>query len=152
MGVPVQRLGAIPAVITATLVLVTLGACAASPATPPPAEAHTAFAPVEVKIKGDPDWLTAGFGSIWLKHPEGTVDRIDAATAKVTAQIEIHEARSEACGGIAAGVDSIWSCDRGDIVRNRPGEQCRGFDGPRWKGPRAGPPRPRRRAGLAADR
>jgi hypothetical protein len=114
MRVPARRLGAIVTLAVAA------GACGSSAPTPPPAEPHTAFAPLEVKLKGDPDWLAAGFGSVWLKHPEGIVDRIDAVTAKPVAQVEIHVARTEACDGIVAGVDAIWSCDRGDVVRIDP--------------------------------
>lgn len=116
MGVHIRRANA---VITIGAAL-SLGGCGAAQATPPPAEAHTAFAPVEVTVVGDPSWMAAGFGSIWVSHPEGIVDRIDAATGELAAQVEIHEARPDACDGIFAGTDAIWSCDGGDVVRIDP--------------------------------
>ena len=99
-----------------------VAACgAAAPPSPPPAEAHTAFAPVEVKVDSDPDWLTAGFGSIWLKRPEGFVDRIDAASAKILARIETDATPdTETCDGIGRGTDAIWSCSFNDLVRIDP--------------------------------
>ena len=102
------------------LVVGFLAACAAAKATPPPAEPHTAFSPVEVKVDSDPDWLTAGFGSIWLKRPEGFVDRIDAAAPKLTATIRVHETGEQTCNGIAAGATGIWSCSIQDLVRIDP--------------------------------
>jgi streptogramin lyase len=110
-------------VVTALIgAVAALGGCAgpAPPATPPPPEPYTDLAPVEVKVDSDPDWLAAGFGSVWLKRPEGFVDRIDAATATVTVQIAVHETRPEACEGIGSDADSIWSCDRQDLVRIDP--------------------------------
>ncbi len=91
-------------------------ACAGQPATPPPAEPYDSFAPVEVKVKSDPDWLVAGFGSIWLKRPEGFVDRIDARSATVAAEIRVHETGSEPCEGIGTGATAMWACDTGDLV------------------------------------
>ena len=110
MGVGVRRMslfGVAALVITA---------CAGQPATPPPAEQYTSFAPAEVKVKSDPDWLVAGFGSIWLKRPEGFVDRIDAQNATVAAEIRVHETGSEPCEGIGSGANGIWACDTGDLV------------------------------------
>lgn len=110
--------------VRATLVAVVAGlaACSgpAAPATPPPAESYTDLAPVEVKVDSDPDWLAAGFGSIWLKRPEGFVDRIDAATATITVEIPVHETRPQACEGIGSGADAMWSCDLQDLVRIDP--------------------------------
>src|SRR5688572_4987238 len=82
-----------------------LAACATppTPATPPPAEPHTAFAPVEIKVDSDPDWLVAGFGSVWLKRPEGIVDRIDSTTGQITAQIEADTTSPDHCNGIGRG-------------------------------------------------
>ena len=105
---------------TALIGLLTLGCRPTAGPTAPPAEPHTAFAPIELKVKGDPDWLTAGFGSIWLKHPEGVIDRIDAATAALVTSITVHEARPESCEGIGQSPDGIWSCDEGDLVRIDP--------------------------------
>lgn len=97
-------------------------ACAAPAVvpTPPPPEPHTAFAPAEVKVLSDPDWLAAGFGSVWVKRPEGVVSRIDSTTATITAEIDVHEPSSDQCGGIGPGGDTMWSCASHDVVRIDP--------------------------------
>ena len=93
-----------------------VGGCGAQPATPPPAEPYTSFEPAEVTVKSDPDWLAAGFGAIWLKRPEGFVDRIEPATATIAAEIPVHEPGAEPCEGIGSGASAIWVCDSGDLV------------------------------------
>ena len=98
-----------------------LAACAGQRATPPPAQPYTSFQPLEVKVKSDPDWLVAGFGAVWLKRPEGFVDRIDASTGTVAAEIKVHEASAEPCEGIGSGNSAVWACDSGDLVRIDPG-------------------------------
>jgi hypothetical protein len=98
------------------------GCGTSAPPTPPPAEPHTAFGPVEIKVGGDPDWLVAGFGSVWLKRPDGRVDRIDPATAKILTEIPTeNSALPEDCGGIGLGPDAIWSCSSEAVVRIDPG-------------------------------
>lgn len=103
-------------------VIIGIAACAGPPSqpSPPPAVAHTAFAPIELEMTSDPDWLAAGFGSVWVKHPEGVVSRIDAATATVTGVIQIDTTSSELCEGIGVGADAIWSCSFHDLVRLDP--------------------------------
>ncbi len=96
-------------------------ACAGQSATPPPAQPYTSFEPVEVKVKSDPDWLASGFGSIWLKRPEGFVDRIDASTATVATEIQVHDTSAQPCEGIGAGASAVWACDSGDLVPIDPG-------------------------------
>ncbi|MEO6207349.1 MAG: hypothetical protein ABIP77_05295 [Candidatus Limnocylindrales bacterium] len=102
--------------LVVSLVVQLLACGAPRPPSPPPAEAHTGFDPIELEMMGDPDWLAAGFGSIWVKHPEGVVSRIDAATATVTARIETGTTSSESCDGIGSGADGIWSCSFHDLV------------------------------------
>jgi hypothetical protein len=100
-----------------------VAACAAPPApaaTPPPAEPHTAFAAVEVKVPSDPDWLAAGFGSVWVKRPEGLVSRVEVATATVTAEIRVHPTSEDQCGGMGPGTDGMWTCSSSDLVRIDP--------------------------------
>ena len=105
----------------ATGIALLIGACAAAaPASPPPPEAYTAFAPVELKVMGQPDWLAAGFGSIWVKREDGMVSRIDPATATITAEIEADTTSPENCNGIGVGADGIWSCSFQDLVRLDP--------------------------------
>ena len=62
---PAVRAVMVPAAIS--LLLIAVGCAPARPPSPPPAEPHTAFAPVEIKIGGDPDWLGVGFGSVWSR-------------------------------------------------------------------------------------
>ena len=107
------------------LVLMAFGsvvACAAPPAPPSPplAEPHTAFAAVEVKVPSDPDWLAAGFGSLWVKRPEGLVSRVDAATAEITAEIRVHPTSEDQCGGMGVGREGMWTCAATDLVRIDP--------------------------------
>jgi hypothetical protein len=104
-------------------VLAGVAACAppsAPAATPPPAKPHTAFAPVEVKVPSDPDWLAAGFGSVWVKRPEGLVSRVDAATGTITAEIRVHPTSADQCGGMGPGTDGMWTCASTDLVRIDP--------------------------------
>ncbi|MFL5685353.1 MAG: hypothetical protein ACJ77D_04805 [Chloroflexota bacterium] len=108
-----------PAIIERVAVVVALllvGACGARPATPPPAEPYTSFEPAEVKVKSDPDWLAAGFGAIWLKRPEGFVDRIETTTGAIAAEIRVHDTDAQPCEGIGAGATAVWACDSGDLV------------------------------------
>ncbi len=100
--------------------VVACGAPAAPVATPPPAEPHTAFAPMEVKVVSDPDWLAAGFGSVWVKRPEGFVSRVAAATGTITAEVEVHPTSADQCAGIGQGTDAMWSCAANDLVQIDP--------------------------------
>lgn len=51
--------------------------------------------------------LAAGFGSIWVPNcGDKTVSRIDIATNKVTATLQVTPGESE--GGIAASLDAVW--------------------------------------------
>jgi hypothetical protein len=100
-----------------------VAACGAPPApvaTPPPAAPHTAFAPLEVKTLSDPDWLAAGFGSVWVKRPEGFVSRVDAASGAITAEIEVHPTSADQCAGVGQGTDAMWSCAANDLVEIDP--------------------------------
>lgn len=106
----IRRLGAI------TVAGLSFAACGGQPATPPPPVPYTSLAPVEVKVKSDPDWLAGGFGSIWLKRPEGFIDRIDPSAAKVADEIRVHETGAEPCEGIGTGAKAVWACDSGDLV------------------------------------
>jgi hypothetical protein len=102
------------------IAVLVFAACAGQPATPPPAQPYTSFDAVEVKVKSDPDWLATGFGAIWLKRPEGFVDRIDASSGTITAEIRVHDESAQPCEGIGAGASAVWACDSGDVVRIDP--------------------------------
>jgi hypothetical protein len=108
------------------IVLIGLVACAAcagppSPPSPPPAEPYTDFSPVELKVEGQPDWMAAGFGSVWVKGERGMVSRIDPATATITAEIEADTTSPDHCNGIGVGTAGVWSCSFHDLVRLDPG-------------------------------
>jgi YVTN family beta-propeller protein len=63
-----------------------------------------------------PNWLTAGFGSVWVGIPNNRlVVRINATTNAIEARIKAATA-STPCGGLAAAPDAIWitSCDNGN--------------------------------------
>ena len=106
--------------IGAVTLLMACGAPSSPIATPPPAEPHTAFAPLEVRVLSDPDWLAAGFGSLWVKRPEGFVSRVDAASGAITAEIEVHPTSADQCSGVGQGIDVMWSCAANDLVKVDP--------------------------------
>lgn len=99
-----------------------VAACAAppAPATPPPAEPHTGFDAIEVKVPSDPDWLAAGFGSVWIKRPEGLVSRVDVAKGTITAEVRVHPTSEDQCGGMGPGTAGMWTCASRDLVRIDP--------------------------------
>lgn len=78
------------------------------------------LSPASLTILGDPDVLVVGFGSIWVMNDSGTVNRIDPATATVTAPIRVHGLDPEGCASLGLGATSIWSCKEGDLVRIDP--------------------------------
>lgn len=60
----------------------------------------------ELEIEGEPDWLVADAGSVWvIRSDAAAVDRIDPETDEVISTIEVGEIP---CNGIAAGFDAIW--------------------------------------------
>lgn len=74
----------------------------------------------ELDIPDQPDWITSGYGSVWVAVDEaGTVDRIDPQTNEVAASIPVGE---NPCNGLVAEFDSIWvpSCDELAIYRIDP--------------------------------
>jgi YVTN family beta-propeller protein len=69
-----------------------------------------------ISLKGYPDFLEIGFGSVWVSNPgTGTVQRIDAKTDKVIAEVKVNGP----CAAMAVGYDSLWvaSCKDKTIVR-----------------------------------
>jgi hypothetical protein len=53
---------------------------------------------------------------MWLKRPEGFVDRIDPSADKVADEIRVHETGAAPCEGIGAGEKAVCACDSGDLV------------------------------------
>ena len=62
--------------------------------------------------------LALGFGSLWASSPIGVVSRIDLATGRIVAQIEVGNGAS----GIAAGAGSVWVANSidGTVMRIDP--------------------------------
>jgi hypothetical protein len=44
---------------------------------------------VRLDVPGEPDWMAAGAGSVWVKTADGYVQCIDPATNQVAANIEV---------------------------------------------------------------
>jgi YVTN family beta-propeller protein len=58
-----------------------------------------------IQLKGFPDWLEIGHGSLWVSNVGvGAVQRIDLETNKVIAEVKINVP----CAAMAAGFDSLW--------------------------------------------
>jgi streptogramin lyase len=73
-----------------------------------------------IDMPGDPDWLVAGFGSMWVKRDDGNVVRIDPATHELLATIDADITNPGLCQGIGSDGTSIWACSGPDIVRIDP--------------------------------
>jgi len=101
------------------VVLVVVAACSGGPA---PSVALADRQISELQIDGGPDWLTTGFGSVWVKLDYGAVLRIDPASHEILATITTDTPPFGLCQGIGADERSIWSCseDGPDIVRIDP--------------------------------
>ena len=62
-------------------------------------------------LKGFPDWLEIGFGSLWVSNAGlGGVQRIDPDTNKVVALVKVNQP----CAAMAAGIGSLWVASRKD--------------------------------------
>jgi hypothetical protein len=91
--------------------------CGTSPtATLPTAKPATVEPAIEPRVNagfefpGEPDWLAAGSGSVWVKAADGQVRRIDPATNQVLAVIEIPPLRTPpGCDGLGASDDAVWT-------------------------------------------
>jgi YVTN family beta-propeller protein len=69
-----------------------------------------------ITLKGFPDFLEIGFGSVWVSNPGlNLVQRIDPKTNKVVAEVKV----KTPIAVMAAGYDSLWVASHGDksIVR-----------------------------------
>src|SRR4029079_11800513 len=69
-----------------------------------------------ITLKGFPDFLEIGFGSLWVSNPGlNLVQRIDPKTNKVIAEVKV----KTPIAVMAAGYDSLWVASRADkaIVR-----------------------------------
>jgi YVTN family beta-propeller protein len=59
--------------------------------------------------------LALGFGSLWASSPIGIVSRIDLATGRIVAQIEVGNGAS----GLAVGAGSVWVANSNDGTVSR---------------------------------
>ena len=65
-------------------------------------------------IDGGPDYLALTDDAVWVKTDSGTLQRIDAATNRVTRTITVGAAL---CQGSGADADSVWTCTDDGVVR-----------------------------------
>ena len=99
---------------------VALAGCGKPNATPAP-PVPLAERVIEIlDMPGDPDWLVAGFGSVWVKRDDGSVARVDAQSHEVVALIDADVSNPGLCQGIGTDGTSIWACSGPDIVRIDP--------------------------------
>jgi YVTN family beta-propeller protein len=64
-----------------------------------------------IHLKGYPDWLEIGFGSLWVSNAGiGAVQRIDLESNKVVAEVKINRP----CAAMATAFDSVWVASRAD--------------------------------------
>jgi len=99
-----------------TIPLLVLLAAGALPAAPDDATPIDKAATATIELKGFPDWLEIGFGSVWVSNPGlNLVQRIDPATNKVVAEVKVNLP----VAAMAAGFGSVWVASRKDksIVR-----------------------------------
>jgi YVTN family beta-propeller protein len=94
-------------------------AAAPLPGAPDDAQPIDKAAVATIDLKGYPDWLEIAFGSVWVSNPGlGTVQRVDPATNKVTAEVKVNRP----VAAMTSGFGSVWVASRGDksIVRIDP--------------------------------
>ena len=111
----------------AALVGLPAAACGTTPGSPPTAAAPTSGSgepddlpvPRDITTSGamtiaaspNPDWAVAAAGSVWVSGVGPGLQRYDATTGAVTAELEIYSV----CSAMDEGLGSIWamSCDYG---------------------------------------
>ncbi len=74
----------------------------------------------EFDIPDQPEWITSGFGSVWVTRDEAAaVERIDPETNEVVASIDVG---AHPCAGIVAAYDAVWvpSCEDQALFRIDP--------------------------------
>lgn len=116
-----------PSIGAATVLLIaTMTSCSSPPDEPKPAEptskvTPTAASPSAVeriplsKVEDaridlpSPDWLVAGFGSLWTLRDNGSVTRL-SPKGKVQATIDAKLYKPPVCQGIGVSADAIWAC------------------------------------------
>jgi hypothetical protein len=74
----------------------------------------------QAELWGNPDWLTALAGFVWVKRDSGMVSKIDPATGQQVAEVRSDTKSDQYCQGIGAGGGAVWSCSGSDVVRIDP--------------------------------
>jgi sugar lactone lactonase YvrE len=92
---------------------------AEAPASGPPPATPAEFDRT-LRIAYGPDWLAAGFGSIWVKRGNGAVDRVSPA-GKVEATIDADIFQQPVCQGVGVSETAVWACATpGTLIRIDP--------------------------------
>jgi streptogramin lyase len=73
-----------------------------------------------LELKGEPDWLTALDGFVWVKRADGFVTKIDPASNEPVAEVRADTKSDQFCEGIGSGGGFVWSCSGSDVVRIDP--------------------------------
>jgi virginiamycin B lyase len=64
-----------------------------------------------IDLKGYPDWLEIGFGSLWVSNAGiGAVQRLDVETNKIVAEVKVNRP----CAAMAAGFEAVWVASRAE--------------------------------------
>ena len=95
----------------------------APPGVPPVVEASpvTAVAPAPVgdrvlsrsRLPGDPDFLAASGGLLWVKHADGKLLGLDPSTAAVRRRVDVArnaEGLNGSCNGLGGDDGHLWTC------------------------------------------
>lgn len=79
------------------------------------APATSAGVDIAVDIPDSPDWLTAGFGSLWVKSDNGAVARV-SPDGEVEATIDAEIFEQPVCQGIGVSDTAVWACATGGTL------------------------------------
>ena len=76
----------------------------------------------KIHVGGDPDWLSIGFGSVWVSVPKtNEIVRVDPVRNTIQARIALTDDQ-EPCYGIGMGPDRVWvlNCQSQTLTRINP--------------------------------
>ncbi len=93
----------------------------AAPTAPAPPVTPATF-DVRLELPDSPDWLAAGFGSVWVKRDNGAVVRV-STTGRIEATIDADLFQEPVCQGIGVTDTAVWACATGGtLVRIDPAD------------------------------